>query len=260
MTIFYFTSTGNSLAVAKKIGGKGATLISIPQVIDSSPLDFEDNVIGLIFPIYGWRLPKMVKRFCETAKLRADYIFAVGTYGKLPGACMSNLQRLAGQNGYKINYAQSLLMVDNYLPGFEIKAEIAKLPQKNTDENLAQIIADIAARKTSTATATRMWRAATATIGTVFLSSGKGAQGFIVNDKCTSCGTCAKVCPAGNITIIDKVAFADKCEGCLGCVHHCPKNALHLKSEKSTARWRHPDVSLTEIIKANNRGSDYAIS
>jgi len=32
MTVFYFTSTGNSLTVAKAIGGE---LISIPQVINS---------------------------------------------------------------------------------------------------------------------------------------------------------------------------------------------------------------------------------
>ena len=32
MTIFYFTATGNSLAVAKRIGDN---LISIPQVIDN---------------------------------------------------------------------------------------------------------------------------------------------------------------------------------------------------------------------------------
>jgi len=32
MTIFYFTGTGNSLAIAKSIGG---SLISIPQVLAS---------------------------------------------------------------------------------------------------------------------------------------------------------------------------------------------------------------------------------
>jgi flavodoxin len=46
MTIFYFTDTGNSFAIAKAIGG---ILISVPQVIDSDNLHFKDDAIGLVF-------------------------------------------------------------------------------------------------------------------------------------------------------------------------------------------------------------------
>ena len=257
MKIFYFTSTGNSLAVSKKIlsSETGGTLISIPQVIDSPKLEYKDDAIGIIFPIYGWGVPKMVKKFFETAKLKADYIFAVGTYGNLPGACMLNTQKLAKQNGYKIDYAESLLMVDNYLSGFEINKQIEKLPKKNPDGNLARIIADISARKPLEAKASIPWRATTAVIqaGSGRMLDGTGARKYRIDNKCTKCGICAKVCPAGNISITDKVEFANKCEACLGCVHLCPKNALHLKNERSAVRWRHPDVSLAEIIKANNR-------
>ena len=47
MKIFYFTATGNSLAVAKKLGGE---LISIPQV--KGKHTFRDDVIGVVFPTY----------------------------------------------------------------------------------------------------------------------------------------------------------------------------------------------------------------
>jgi len=50
MTIFYFTATGNSLALAKRIGG---TLVSIPQVVDSENLYYKDDAIGVVFPVYG---------------------------------------------------------------------------------------------------------------------------------------------------------------------------------------------------------------
>ena len=99
MTIFYFTSTGNCLSVAKKIGSGNAKLISIPQVIGKPDLSFADDVIGVIFPIYGFGLPKMVKSFLETAKLQGSYMFSIGTYGNLPGACMMNVQKLARQHG-----------------------------------------------------------------------------------------------------------------------------------------------------------------
>jgi MinD superfamily P-loop ATPase len=84
----------------------------------------------------------------------------------------------------------------------------------------------------------------------------KNAQSYIVNDQCTKCGICAKVCPAKNITVSDKLCFSDHCESCLACVHLCPQNAIHLKNEKSDKRWLHPEASLQEIIAANNRYRD----
>lgn len=255
MTVFYFTSTGNCLSVAKKIGGDGAKLVSIPQVIGKPGLSFTDGVIGVVFPIYGFGLPKMVAKFLETAKFQGSYMFAVGTYGNLPGACMENVQRLARRHGYKFDYAESLLMVDNYLPNFDINDQIAKLPEKRVDENLNRIIADIQNRKTFKASAGFGRRIMTAMIqsGENLLLNGKQAQRYIINQNCNRCGTCAKVCPAGNISVSEKVIFADRCEGCLGCVHLCPQNAIHLKNEKNAARWLNPDVPLKEMIAANNR-------
>ncbi|GHU88182.1 hypothetical protein FACS1894202_03840 [Clostridia bacterium] len=253
MTIFYFTSTGNSLAVAKKIGGGSAAYISIPQIIDNPSLLYKDGVIGVVYPIYGFGLPKMVRRFFEKVKWEADYAFAIGTYGNLPGAAARNTQFLAQEQGLRLDYSTTLLMVDNYLPGFEVNDQIAKLPVKKPDENLARIIADITDHKPLDAPAGLGWRAATAAIKAAEKAFMNNTRNYIVDEKCTKCGTCAKVCPAANITVIDKVTFSDKCEWCLGCVHLCPKNALHMKNEKSAARWRHPDVTLTEIIKANDR-------
>jgi ferredoxin len=168
---------------------------------------------------------------------------------------MRNTQIFAAEHGNRIDYVESLLMVDNYLPGFDIKNEVVKLPEKNTDENLSRIIADISARKKLNAKATIGQRFLAALVQTVLKGIMKDtqAQSYIVSDSCNKCGTCAKICPADNITLKDKVSFGDRCEWCLGCVHLCPKNAIHLKNEKSAERWRNPDVTLAEIIKSNDR-------
>ncbi|MDR1539867.1 MAG: EFR1 family ferrodoxin [Clostridiales bacterium] len=252
MTIFYFTSTGNSLAVAKRIGGN---LISIPQIISDLKPEYKDDAIGVVFPVYGFFIPKMARRFLAETKLSANYTFAIGTYGNMPGACMRNVQKYALDHGNRIDYAESLLMVDNYLPNFEIADQIAKLPKKNPEENLKRIIADIEAQKKLEATASLLWRLFTSAIAAAEKAWAKDtqAQSYILNKDCVSCGICAKICPAGNISVTDKVQFGSNCEWCLGCVHLCPKNAIHLKNEKSAERWRNPEVSLKEIIAANNR-------
>ena len=250
MTILYFTSTGNCLQLAKRIGG---TLLSIPQMIKENKYHFEDDVIGIIFPIYGFGLPKMVKKFLEKASFEAPYIFAVGTYGNTPGATMYNLSKFAGKHGFRFNYMLELLMVDNYLPIFEMEKQIAMLPQKKTMENMSRIVSDIHNRETNIPTASIFNKVITTAIqgmGNLFTNN-KAAQSFIVNEQCTHCGVCAKVCPAGNITVTDKISFGNHCESCFGCVHNCPFNALHLKNEKSSARYRNEEVTLKEIQEAN---------
>ena len=64
--------------------------------------------------------------------------------------------------------------------------------------------------------------------------------------------TCAKVCPADNIRVTDKVEYLHHCECCLGCMHNCPKKAIHLKNEKSSVRFRNSEVTIKKLINANN--------
>jgi ferredoxin len=251
MTIFYFTSTGNSLAVAKRIGGD---LISIPQIINNENLFYKDEAIGIIFPIYGFAAPEIVSRFLSKTKFETDYLFAIGTYGNLPGACMTTIQKQAMKYGYNFDYTNHLLMVDNYLPMFEIGKQIEMLPQKKTEEMTQRIVDDINKRVRNLKTVSLGWRIISPLVSGLGLATdNKLAQKFIVNEKCTNCGICEKVCPVKNITITDKVSFNDNCLCCLGCLHLCPQNALHSKKEKSNKRWRNPEVSLNEIIEANKQ-------
>ena len=72
-------------------------------------------------------------------------------------------------------------------------------------------------------------------------------QARIVNDQCVHCEICAKVCPSDNITVTEyKVSFADRCEVCYACVHNCPQNAIHLRKETSSARFRNEHVTLQD--------------
>ena len=50
----------------------------------------------------------------------------------------------------------------------------------------------------------------------------------VANGKCTSCGICAKECPAGAISKDDpKVTDKEKCISCMHCVAVCPQKARH---------------------------------
>jgi ferredoxin len=255
MKILYFTATGNSLAVAKAIGGE---LFSIPQLVREARYDVQDDeAIGLVFPVYAFQIPKIVREFLRQATLQAPYLFAVGTYGNYAGQAMANFQRYATQCGFHFQYANALLMVDNYLNLFDIDKQIQKLPSKHIEENLRKIKQDVENRVEYTPDNSLVTQVLNLLVKpeVAKIDGGEADRQFRVNQDCIRCGVCAKVCPCGNITVTDHVAFSHHCLSCYACLHACPRNALHLKHERSSRRWRNPDVTLAELIKANNRPS-----
>lgn len=251
MTICYFTATGNCLYVAKRIGGE---LRSIPNMLKNSTMDISDDAVGIICPVYAGQMPGMVRSFIEKARIKTDYLFFVYTYGMSESVARPTAISVTENAGLRLDYVNAVLMVDNYLPGFEVQKQIDTAAKKDIEGQIEQVCRDIADRKHNAGKVTMLHRIGMAAVhGTMgkAIHRSDAAKKYIVNDSCVKCGICAKVCPADNITVTDKVIFSDHCEVCYACVHNCPKNAIHLKSERSAVRFRNEHVALKEIISAN---------
>lgn len=251
MTILYFTATGNGLYLAKQIGGE---LYSIPSIVKAGNYNFKDDKIGIVFPVYGIAVPQYICEFLSRVQLNSEYIFALMSYGMMAGAATTNLIEVGRQNGIHFSYINTIKMVDNYLPGFEMKEQVANAPKKEIEKHLQTIIADISAKKQWTQRdslfdklATKIYKKKNP------YKTGVGVTNqYQVEDSCIKCGICAQVCPTDNVAVNHaKPIFGDNCISCLSCTHNCPQNAIRLESEKSTARYRNPDITVKEIIQSN---------
>lgn len=252
MTVCYFTATGNCLYVARRIGG---TLLSIPQLMRQDTIDLEDDAVGIVAPVYAVEMPMMVKAFLEKARIKTEYFFFVFTYGMGYAEAFAHVKQVCDEKALKLSYINAVQMVDNYLPGFEMKNQIETLPKKDVEGQLEQLLRDIEARRETEVKITAAVKAQMAFYHKMLakrILQKDTAQSYLVTDQCVRCGICAQVCPANNITVTkDGVRFADRCEVCYACLHNCPQNAIHIKGERSAARFRNGQITLKEIIDAN---------
>lgn len=264
MKILFFTATGNSLHIAKSMGGE---LLSIPQMVKEETYAFTDEKIGIVFPLHAWGVPSYVVEFLKKATFNCDYLFAVTTYGIYSGAVAKHLKDIGKEAGFSFDYINKIKMVDNYLPTFDMKKEAEKEPKKHIEKHLAAVKSDIEASKKwilkesfiRKASFNYMAKRGNKPFNDKRLKVhvyGEGIENYLyVEDTCTQCGICTRVCPVDNIAIDlknGKIALSDQCFMCFACIHHCPSNAIHIKGEVSDNRYINKNIKLKEIIKANN--------
>ena len=144
MKILYFTATGNSLYIAKSMGGE---LLSVPQMIKEGAYEFTDEKIGIVFPVHGWGVPSYLVDFLKKATFNCDYLFAVATYGIYSGAVAKHLTDIGSEAGFRFDYINRIKMVDNYLPGFDMKKQVEEEPKKEIEKQLAAVKSDVASAK-----------------------------------------------------------------------------------------------------------------
>ena len=81
-------------------------------------------------------------------------------------------------------------------------------------------------------------------------------------DKCIGCNTCVRVCPQGNIELVEsqtkdrpsgakQAHIGDNCTACLSCVHFCPQQALitNGRETRKDRQYHHPDIKLKDMLR-----------
>lgn len=259
--ILYFTGTGNCLYVARQLAGENAELLSIPQLMKRKKFEIEADEIGLVYPIYGHMPPNMVRQFIQKARLNAGYKFAVLTYGARKCDAVEIWDRISRRAGNGFDYINTLIMVDNWLPNFDMNEQIKM--DKHVPENLQKITADINGQRRwhepVTEEERQMHRDFMARAGLNpedgFLM--KSEKSFTVTDACIDCSICTYVCPRGNYELTSQgVKTEGDCEFCFACIQNCPQRAIQfteMKEVNPNARYRNEHISLMDLKLANNQ-------
>lgn len=248
MTVIYFSATGNSLAVAKRISGKCVSAVSLLR--ENGPIELSDpEGIGIVAPVYFGQLPAPVSELLGRARLDAPYLFAVLTYGELAGRAARHIRREGERNSIRFDYIRTIKMVDNNFTIVNVEKQVRNAGRKKIPAHMEAIAGDVKLRKNSIERPGLADRIV-GIVEELLPQKRNFDSGFSVEaDRCNGCGTCAKVCPNDNIRLVGgRPQWQGDCLKCTACYHNCPQEAIRYRGERSRFCFRNPEIGLGELI------------
>ena len=261
--IFYFSGTGNSRWAAIQLStatkerlvniADYAGQLSAHQDIEPFTLQ-EGERLGFVFPVHGWRVPRLVRQFILSLTVRKastedgashdkPFCYALCTAGDSIGKTIDTLNATLRQNTSlqslginEVSSAYSLIMPESYvgLPFMDVDPKDKEKRKKEVAaQQLKTICQDIVLRKQGQFHLTLgvlPWLM-TQVVGGFFehvLITDK--RFHVAPDRCVKCGICAHVCPVGDIDggkgKLPQWLHHDDCLTCFTCYHHCPRHAI----------------------------------
>ncbi len=242
--IFYFSSTGNSLYIAKKIKEEiDGKIIYIPDY-NGNGSEFTDIII--VTPVYSFGLPVHTYDFLINLN-NISKINIVLNYGGMCGGADYFIYSLAKENNKNIYGIYKFKMPENYTLTLSTPKFYNESLLKKSDSEIKKIIAEIKANNK-----TELKKSITLQ-NTHYKNKSNWhmiADDYSVTEDCIKCGKCIAICPADNISFENgKIIFSDKCVACLGCYHRCPQKAILYKNRKKKNRYINPYINETDIGK-----------
>ncbi len=256
--ILYFSGTGNSFYVAKKISEqiKNVEILKITEKLLQNDIIIDCNIFGLVFPVYAFGLPTIVKKVVNKIKIKhSNYFFVVVTHGGAPEKTLEIIEKQVLKKGYKINGAFEIKMPSNFIAKGKINKEEVLEKINDSEIEIKGMIGKIQNKKITKIEKRNKIKSIikSGIIKNLFsLMENKFDKDFFVKVNCTGCGICREVCPVNNIILNSKKqpVWQHNCSVCMACINWCPSKSIYYKDLKSEKNYyHHPLIKYKELLK-----------
>lgn len=243
--IFYFSGTGNSLRVAKRIAeANGAALVSLNDRVkagDFSPVECDEKLV-FVTPTYAWRMPLVVEEQIKKTNFRfAKRAWFVMTCGGEIGDAEKYNRALCENKGLTYMGTYQVVMPENYIAMFGVPSEEESAKIISEGDKCADKAATMIAKNTKfpKPRSNAYDKAMSSAVNPIFYKFFVKDKKFYATDKCVSCGKCVELCPLTNIKLVGgKPAWQGNCTHCMACICHCPTEAIEY-GKKSVGKRRY---------------------
>jgi Pyruvate/2-oxoacid:ferredoxin oxidoreductase delta subunit len=253
--LFYFSGTGNSLKVARDLSWRLDRAVLHPMASGPPRGHSSENeeVVGLVFPLYFLGLPLIVEDFVRRFSIRGrPYLFAVVTRGGTPGCALFQLKNLLKAKGKSLDAGFYVTMGTNFIPRYRASSGTRLGSRLRKAEAAVERIAGIVRnRRIRTFCDFPLLRRAFLAYYRWSMSSLHARdRNFFSDERCDSCGVCERICPVDNIRLFNgKPHWGGNCQLCLACLHFCPDAAIQYGNRTNgKPRYHNPAIGAGDIV------------
>lgn len=229
--ILYFSGTGNSRYVAKRIAEISKDeMISINKRLkenDYSPIKSEKAFI-FVGPVYAGRLPRVMNEYIKKVSFTGNSkAYFIGTCAATPWATVEYVKKLCEEKSFSFMGFNSVIMPQGYIAGGGTQ------PKEVNDKILAKAepeiikIAETIREKQMLPKEQPGKAIMSKVLNPIMYSLMISAKGFSVTDRCSGCGKCETRCSLNNIKLVNgKPVWGNTCTHCMACIAGCPAEAV----------------------------------
>ena len=247
--ILYFSGTGNSAHVAKKLEAQlGDDALNLAYYIKNdihTPIH-SDRPWVIVVPTYAWQIPHIVTNWLLQTELTGGRdAYFVMTCGDDIGNAAKYNEKLCQKKGWIHRGTARIVMPENYIalfdaPDLETSKRIVKAADrviKRTGDHILQG-GYLPAKKITVKD-----KILSGPINKGFNRFYVKANKFYAKENCTGCGLCAQLCPVNNIQMKDgSPTWGDFCTHCMACICSCPMESIEYgKTSVGKVRYKCPE-------------------
>lgn len=245
--LFYFTGTGNTLALTVALGKiLGSKISSMATYRNTTTVETNATMVGILFPVYYCDAPAFVKEFVSKLQdVSGKYIFVIANYGGAAGKAFRSIDRILNEREGSLSSQFGIHMPQN---SFRKPWENNHRLSENGESKLERFAERLLMRKRGMPLMNKMYNSLlrpfegklismtkkhfmeVADVGPEFTMTElvhMADKTFQLTESCNGCGTCEKVCPADNIVMSStKPVWQHRCENCLACINACAMRAI----------------------------------
>ena len=244
--IYCFTGTGNSLQIAEAISSR--TGQSVMRITENMFLPDSSEDVWIVSPVYFFNQPPLVRDFVDSLKpARGRKVVFVFNYGSTPGRVCKKSVRELNKRGFTDVSAFGIRMPENYIMLFSVPPEDKCEKMKDSVDSLVDDIVSKVSKTNYVNNKGLGFGSLLTFFGNTTYGMMSKTKKFCVEENCTGCGACAKLCPRHIIEMSEgkPVWTQTKCDHCNACINRCPVEAIQYgKSTKKKKRYVNDRVKL----------------
>ena len=254
--IYYFSGSGNNIAVAKGLCENipDMEMYPITDLLENKVINEKYDLVGFTVPSYYSHIPPIVADCIKNLKFSNNQkVFSIIGCAGNRGHATEDIRHLVKACEKEVDYEYMIIFAGNYILSYNAFPKwYQNLVLKFSKKKMKKISKQLLEAKRAKPLGKGLFYSAKyeeALQKSIRKYSQTGLE-YTVSNECSKCSQCIQICLVNNITMESgQIKFGSNCQQCMACIQWCPNKAIDYKGiAKDRIRYHHPDILVRDMI------------